>query len=36
PAQALLAFARTGDFREHAAALRGYDVSKTGAVVFNA
>ena len=33
--QALLAFARTADLREQAAALGGYDVSHTGRVVFN-
>jgi len=34
--QALLAFARTPEFREQAARLGGYDVSGTGRVVFNA
>ena len=34
--QALLAFARSPEMREHAATLRGYDVSETGRVVFNA
>ncbi|MCC7328477.1 MAG: helix-turn-helix transcriptional regulator [Burkholderiales bacterium] len=34
--QALLAFARSSEMREHAAALRGYDVGETGRVVFNA
>jgi molybdate-binding protein len=34
--QALLAFARSPDMREQAAALGGYDVSGTGRVVFNA
>jgi putative molybdopterin biosynthesis protein len=33
--QSLLAFARSADMREHAAALGGYDVSATGRVVFN-
>jgi excisionase family DNA binding protein len=33
--QALLAFARTAEMREHAAALGGYDVRTTGRVVFN-
>jgi excisionase family DNA binding protein len=36
PMQALLAFARTAEFREHAVALGGYDVSDTGRIVFNA
>ena len=36
PAQALLAFARSAEMREHAAALRGYDLAATGRVVFNA
>lgn len=35
PVQALLAFARSADMREHAAALGGYDASATGRVVFN-
>jgi putative molybdopterin biosynthesis protein len=35
PLQALLAFARSVELREHAAALGGYDVSATGRVVFN-
>jgi len=34
--QALLAFARTAEFREQAARLGGYDVAGTGRVVFNA
>jgi excisionase family DNA binding protein len=34
--QALLAFARTPEFAAHASALGGYDVSRTGAVVYNA
>jgi molybdate-binding protein len=34
--QALLAFARTPDFREQASSLGGYDVADTGRVVFNA
>ena len=34
--QALLAFARTPAFAAHAAQLRGYDVSTSGRVVFNA
>ncbi len=34
--QALLAFARSPEMREHAATLGGYDVSATGRVVFNA
>jgi putative molybdopterin biosynthesis protein len=34
--QALLAFARTAEFREQAARLGGYDVASTGRVVFNA
>ena len=34
--QALLAFARIADLREHAASLGGYDVAATGRVVFNA
>jgi len=34
--QALLAFARTPEFREQAARLGGYDVAGTGRVVFNA
>lgn len=33
--QALLAFARSAEMREHAEALGGYDVSATGRVVFN-
>ncbi|MEO8752123.1 MAG: helix-turn-helix transcriptional regulator [Casimicrobiaceae bacterium] len=36
PVQALLAFARSPDMREHAATLRGYDLAATGRVVFNA
>ena len=36
PVQALLAFARTAEMREHATALRGYDLTATGRVVFNA
>jgi excisionase family DNA binding protein len=36
PLQRLLAFARTQQFRDRAASLSGYDVSNTGAVVFNA
>ncbi|MFO1325069.1 MAG: helix-turn-helix transcriptional regulator [Burkholderiales bacterium] len=36
PLQALLAFARTAEMREHAASLGGYDVAATGRVVFNA
>ena len=36
PVQALLAFARSTEMREHAAALRGYDLTATGRVVFNA
>lgn len=36
PMQALLAFARTSEFREHAVALGGYDVASTGRIVFNA
>lgn len=36
PLQRLLAFARTPPFRDRAAALGGYDVANTGAVVFNA
>jgi excisionase family DNA binding protein len=35
PMQALLAFARSTDFREHARTLGGYDVAQTGRVVFN-
>ncbi|MFO1412367.1 MAG: helix-turn-helix transcriptional regulator [Burkholderiales bacterium] len=35
PVQALLAFARSAEMREHAAALGGYDVGATGRVVFN-
>ncbi len=35
PVQALLAFARSAELREHAATLGGYDVSATGRVVFN-
>jgi putative molybdopterin biosynthesis protein len=35
PVQALVAFARSPEMREHAAALGGYDVSGTGRVVFN-
>ena len=35
PMQALLAFARGAEFREHARALGGYDVGNTGRVVFN-
>jgi putative molybdopterin biosynthesis protein len=34
--QRLFAFARTGAFRDRAASLGGYDVTNTGAVVFNA
>jgi putative molybdopterin biosynthesis protein len=34
--QALMAFARTPRFRERAAALGGYDISKLGQVLFNA
>ena len=34
--QTLLAFARSGEFREQAARLGGYDVAGTGRVVFNA
>lgn len=34
--QALLAFARTPEFRERASRLGGYDVANTGRVVFNA
>ncbi len=36
PMQALLAFTRMVEFREHAAALGGYDVTQTGRIVFNA
>jgi putative molybdopterin biosynthesis protein len=36
PVQALLAFARSAEMREHATALRGYDLTATGRVVFNA
>jgi excisionase family DNA binding protein len=36
PVQALLAFARSTEMREHAAALHGYDLAATGRVVFNA
>lgn len=36
PLQKLLAFVHTQAFRERAAALRGYDVSRIGTVVFNA
>jgi excisionase family DNA binding protein len=36
PVQALLAFARSPEMREHAATLRGYDLAATGRVVFNA
>jgi excisionase family DNA binding protein len=36
PVQALLAFARSSEMREHAEALGGYDVGATGRVVFNA
>ncbi len=35
PVQALLAFARSNEMRERAAALGGYDVSATGRVVLN-
>lgn len=35
PMQKLLAFTRTGEFRDRAATLEGYDVSGTGRVVFN-
>lgn len=35
PVQALVAFARSPEMREHAAALGGYDVSGAGRVVFN-
>jgi excisionase family DNA binding protein len=35
PMQKLLAFTRTPDFRDRAAALEGYDVSGTGRVVLN-
>jgi excisionase family DNA binding protein len=35
PMQALLAFARSAEMREHAAALRGYDLAGTGRVIFN-
>jgi excisionase family DNA binding protein len=35
PLQALLAFARTAEFRAHAETLGGYDVSATGRVMFN-
>lgn len=34
--QALLGFARSPDFREHASRLGGYDVAGTGRIVFNA
>ncbi len=36
PMQALLAFARTAEFRERAAALGGYDVTQSGRIVYNA
>jgi len=36
PLQRLFAFTRTPPYRDRAAALGGYDVSNTGAVVFNA
>jgi len=36
PVQALLTFARSTEMREHAAALRGYDLTATGRVAFNA
>jgi excisionase family DNA binding protein len=36
PLQALLAFARSDEFRERAAALGGYDVAGAGRIVFNA
>lgn len=36
PMQALLAFTRSPEFREHAAALGGYDVTQTGRIVYNA
>ena len=36
PLQRLFAFTRTPPFRDRAAALGGYDVANTGAVVFNA
>jgi len=36
PVQALLRFARSGEFGREAAALRGYDVSETGRIVHNA
>ena len=36
PVQALLAFARTGEFERQAKAMGGYDVAATGRVVFNA
>ena len=36
PLQRLFAFTRTPPFRDRAAALAGYDVANTGAVVFNA
>jgi excisionase family DNA binding protein len=36
PMQRLLSFARTDAFRERAAALAGYDVSATGAIVYTA
>jgi putative molybdopterin biosynthesis protein len=36
PLQALLAFARSSEWAEHAAALGGYDVAATGRIVFNA
>jgi putative molybdopterin biosynthesis protein len=36
PVQALLAFARSTEMREYATALRGYDLTATGRVVFNA
>jgi putative molybdopterin biosynthesis protein len=36
PMQALLAFARSAEMREHATVLRGYDLVATGRVVYNA
>jgi putative molybdopterin biosynthesis protein len=36
PVQALLAFARSAEMREHAITLRGYDLAATGRVVYNA
>jgi putative molybdopterin biosynthesis protein len=36
PVQALLAFARSTEMREHATALRGYDLAEIGRVVYNA